>query len=1039
MKKTLLLFACLALFFSWANAQTRVTGTVTEQNGTTPMPYVTVSAKGTAAVTTTDAGGKYVINVPAGATTLVFSFVGMQAEEVNIGGRNVIDVSLAAEGENLDEAVVTAYGIKRERKAINYAVQELKGDDLLKSKESNIVNSLAGRIAGVNITRSSGDVGASSQIVIRGGQSLTGNNQPLFIVDGVPIDNTSMSGMNLAGMASSRSMDEINRAADIDAEDVESITVLKGPAASALYGIDAAGGAIVITTKKGEKGEGRIKYTNNFKWSRLIDLPEVQQTYGAGYNGYKHRTLSSPNSWGPMLDETQKRYNNIDAFFETGFSQKHSIEFSKAYQDGSSIRLSGSYSDESGIVPNMSYKQFNARATFNTEVKKWFRIAGSAAYVTNTSDKSPKGETSYYRYLMEFPIDYDITDWYNPVDGTQKKLWPSITIDNPFWNVYRSQQYAKTDRLMSNVALTVEPLEGLTAVLTAAADFYKTDGHTLYEPGSAVTARKDGSLYQYVYGSNYITANARVSYNKTLLEGLIMDAMVIGEITDNDKKTNSITGVKFQVPNYYSINNFSPNDISTSYTVYQKRRVAATGDLKLEYKNMIYLNATFRQDWSSTLPAGHQGFSSPSASIGFIASELLPANLKRQINFFKVSAIWARAGKDPDPYVTTTGLFRNDNYPSGGFYNDWTGGAPDLRAEKTDSWEINLNTKFLDSRLGFDFTYYEMYSKDMIINPRVSFATKGTIMQYINGGEISNKGVELSVTGRPIDKKGILFWEATVNFSKNKGVIESLPYPLEYYYDSETWVIGNIRVGAYPGQPYSTLQGFDYERDPNGKVIVNASTGNPVRLTKYVPVGNREPDFMIGIVNNFRILNDIHFSFLLDIRKGGDVYNGTAYRLVNNGAHTITENRDKMVVIDGVNKVLYTSADQTAGLIPNGMKVGDVKEYVKNTTPVRMGQTFFESYYSNVETNFVEEVNWLRLRNVSLSYDLPKKFANKLHLDRVRVNFSADNLLLFTNYSGVEPEVNTLGAGRNGLGGAGIDFGSVPSSRSYSLGFSVTF
>lgn len=1028
---------CMGLFVAGAYAQVRVTGTVTEQDGITSMPYVTVAVKGVNVVTSTDEKGNYVIDVPAGAKVLVFSFIGTQAREVEIAGRSVINVSLSTEGEMLTESVVTAYGIRREKRAINYSVQEVKGEDMLKSKEANFVNSLAGRIAGVNITRSSGDVGSSSQIVIRGGQSLTGNNQPLFIVDGVPIDNTSMTGLNLAGIESSRSMDEINRAADIDPEDIETITVLKGPAASALYGIDAAGGAIVITTKKGEQGEGRIKYAANFSWNNLIDLPDVQTEYGAGYNGYKHRTLSSPNSWGPKLDETQQVYNNIDNFFQTGFTHKHSLEFSKSYDSGSSVRVAGSYTDQGSIIPNSQYTQFNTSVSFNQEVKKWLRVSGAARYINSESDKSPRGASGYYRYLMEFPVDYDITDWINP-DGTQKKLWSAITIDNPFWSVYKSQQYSVMDRFIGNVAITVTPFEGFSTVLTGSSDFYKQDGHTLYKEGSAVVARSEGTLSQYVYGSNVTTGNLRMLYNKILTKDLVLDVMGMGEIYDRSSKTNSIYGTKFQVPGFHSINNFDPADISVSYTHERRRRISASGDLKLEYKNMLYLNGTFRQDWSSTLPVDNQGFSSPSASIGFVASELLSPELKSKINYVKFSAIWAKVGKDPAPYVTTTGLFKNDSYPSGGFYASWTGGAPNLKAESTETWEIGLSTKFLGNRLGFDLTYYNMMSKDMIIDPRVSFATQGTVIQYINGGEISNKGIELSVNARPIVMKN-LWWDITVNFSKNKGVLESLPYPLEQYYDSETWVAGNARIGAFPGQPFSTIQGYDYERDPNGNVVVNASTGNPVIKEQFVAIGDREPDFLIGIVNDFRIYQNINFSFLLDIRKGGDVYNGTTYRLLNNGAHPITVNRDRMVVLDGVNKILYTAADEAAGSIPSEMKVGDVKEYVKNTTPVRMGQTFYESYFSNVQTNLVEEVNWFRVRNVSLSYDLPKRIATKLRLDRVRVTFTADNVLLFTNYSGVEPEVNTLGAGRSGLGGAGIDYGSVPSTRSYSIGFSVTF
>lgn len=1045
----LLLFLLCGVFIFAQEVELK--GVVKDQSGQ-PLPGVSVTIKGTQIGAATDANGAFTLKAETSkAKTLAVSFMGYKAQEIEIGATVVFAIALEEETKGLDEVVVTAMGIKREKKSINYAIQDVKAEDIMKSKDVNLVNSLQGRIAGVNITRSGGQVGSSSTIIIRGGQSLLGNNEPLWIVDGIPIDNSSVNG-NAAGLGTARYSDGVNRAADIDPNDIESMTVLKGAAASALYGVDAAGGAIVVTTKKGEKGEGKISYSNNFSWSYLPNFPEEQTTYGYGDKNYYDPELTLLISWGPKIsDAGGKVYNNADNFFKTGFMAKHSIEFSNASDEGS-VRISGSRTDQTGVTPNTDYDNTKLGVAFDRKIKKWLNVTGKADYIQSNSKKPEKGGNGFYRNILDFPRNYDMSVWQNP-DGTQSVINSKLkNRDNPYWSINNSTAEDNTNRLMSNLNLTIKPLEDNSLLYTVQGglDYYVTEAQYVWMPGTLIEADgnraniKKGAINEYTNEVATYNINSNLKYIYDKIKDFVFDAMFGIDAFANENRYNNRKGIGFQIPGWVSINNFDANGgLTQGYTNIQKRRFAALGELKAEYKKMIYLSGTFRNDWSSTLPKKNQAFQSPSISLGFIASELFPSELKGYIDYFKVNAIWAKVGKDALPNIIETTLFKNDGSmltgvgASGGFFNGYSGGAPDLKPETTTSYEIGFQSKFLNNRFGFDFNYYNQVSKDMIIMPRLSYAS-GYIMRYINGGEISNKGVEISLYARPINDKDFK-WDILLNFAKNVGILESLPYPLDQYYESESWVYANCYNGSKPGEPYSTLLGFDYQRSPDGKIICDKD-GKPVRnISVYAPIGNKEPDFTIGLTNTLSYMG-FTFSMLIDIKKGGDVYNGTAAYMVYNGKDPITEDRDKQVIVDGVQEVKYTQADVTSGVTTQD-KVGTVKEYVKNTTPIKMDKSFYQTSYAGTESNFIEDASWVRIRNISLSYDLPKDLIkkSKMPISRFGVVLTAENVALWTPYTGVDPETNTLGSGVKGLGGAGIDYGTLPATKSFSIGFNVTF
>ncbi len=1006
MKK--LLFLIVILFICATNstyAQKKIVGLVTAANGGEPIAGATVQEKGTTNATMTSIDGTYSIRVKENSI-LVFSFIGMKKQEIAVNGKSEINVVMEDETIGVDEVVVTAMGIKREKKALNYAVQDVKGKELAETQQTNIADALAGRISGINVVNTSGDVGASTSIVIRGGTSLGGNNQPIFIVDGVPIDNTSVS---------TRDFDDINRAADIDPEDIASVSVLKGPSAAALYGINAAGGAIVITTKSGSLGDGQITYSNNFKFNVINNLPELQKTYQHGYNGVPHSSVF--NSWGPPITSKDTIFDNLKNFFNTGFSQKHHINFSKSNKRGS-YRFSMSRYDQKGVVPKSKYNSTSMRINTSRQIKQWLRVNASANYIHAESDKSSKGANGFYRQLLVYPINYDVEKWLNP-DGSYASITGhSNYTDNPFFTVNKDRFESKTNRIISNASLVATPIEGLSFTTRIGSDFYTTRGHSYIMPGNTIPDSKDGRLSEFQRTSHVLNGTFLTHYERNLMPDLNLSVLLGSSLEDYDYWSDYRRGTQFKNPDFIGISNVDANSIKTTATRVRRRRAGLFGELKLDYKNMVYLGITGRNDWSSTLPKDNNSFFYPSYSLGFIFSELLDD--KSIISYGKVRASWSEVGKDAPPYIVGTSMFVNDR-SGGGFYNGYSGGNPFLKPETTTSFEIGLDLRLLKGRVNFDLTYYNQKSKDMIINPRLSYAT-GYILFYMNGGVISNKGYELQAKLIPIKNKQIT-WDIILNYSQNEGILESMPYPIEEYYEAATWVYGNIRNGAKPGEAYSGLTGFDYKKTDDGRVIVDKD-GIPIREAKYVTVGDREPDFILGITNTLQYKR-FRLSCLLDIRVGGDVFNGTKAYLCSRGADKLTEQRGRQIIVDGVVEMKDSKGNIT---------------YQKNTKPIKLDRNFFQYHYCNVESNFIEHVNLLRIRNISLSYKFDTKRWNRMKFIKdLSLSFTGYNLALWTNYTGADPEVNTLGAGARGSGGAGIDYGVMPATTAYSLGLKVKF
>lgn len=1005
-----------------------VSGIVLQSGNNSPLVGVSVSVKGTNRGTQTGADGRFSISAKP-TDRLRFVYIGFNEKEVAAGISGNLTVLLTESSEALGEVIVTAMGIPRDKASLGYSAQEINSEEILKNKDPNIINSLNGKIAGVNITNSGGAPGASASIVIRGGTSLERDNQPLFVIDGMPMDNSTGQGDNSAFDGSvNMSTTNSNRAMDINPEDIESMSVLKGPAAAALYGLRAAAGAIVITTKKGKEGATSLSLTSRFVTNWVNKLPEQQSMFkqGSSYNGTF--TDQTPRSWGPAFAAGEQVYDNMGDFFQTAYAYDNSFNLSGGSKNGN-FYLSASNLDQSGVVPTTDFKRSTVR--FNAEQKKGiFTFGVNASYSKSETRKTLTGSglwnsggSGYMESIISWPRNNDMSVWLNP-DGTNRRLLPELDLedptdaDNPYWIINKNPQTDQTDRLVGTVYTNAKVNDWFDVTYRLGIDNYTTDYRSLTSAGSSVkVAWQDGMLSETNRDYNYLNSNLMLNFHKTFKEDWDVSLVLGTTAEDTYLKSNSARAEKFVIPDFISINNADSENRYFSQSNMKKRLLGVYGDLRLAYKSLLYLSVTGRNDWSSTLPPENQSFFYPSFSGSFVFTELMPKS--NILSFGKFRASYAQVGKDAPAYQTNTYLFGPELTIGGGFRNAWTRGNNLLKPETTTSVEVGTDLRFLQGRLGLDATYYINNSKDQILQPRVSNAT-GYILSYVNIGEIENKGFELSLTGNPV-RRNDFRWDMNLNFSHNKGVVKELPGALPILYVTDVQV-GNAKAASFDNGDFMGLSGTTWQRDENGNLLLNWATGYPLtdaNATKYM--GNREPDFIGGLNNNFHYKN-WNLSFLFDFRKGGDIYNGTEYLLTAYGLSKNTENRGNTITFSGMSLNPATGA------------------YESITKDVVADERYYRDIHLNNASFFIEEVNWLRLRSLSLAYSLPTASLNKVKfLKGATITATGTNLLLLTNYSGMDPETSAAGAGVIGSGSVGIDYAGVPSTASFAIGLNLKF
>ena len=1013
--RVFMVFMALAVFSAEAVAQRKtVRGQVTSEQGV-PLPNVTVAIQGTNIGTSTNSEGNYFIQAEDGQT-LLYRLIGFTPESRPVGAATVLDVQLRRAVTKLDEVIVTALGQTSEARAIGTAQQTVKGSEIAQSQRVNFVNALQGRVAGVQVNSTSGVPGASSSITIRGTSSISSSNQPLFIIDGLPMDNktqnTSVLASDAPGSASAfsnRGVDFTNRAADINPDDIESLTVLKGPEATALYGIDAANGAIVITTKRGKVGGG-IEYSNAFSVANVRGQPEIQKVYGPSAV-----STTSFQYFGAPYPSGTKFYDNIGGFFRDALTQKHNLAFSGAAADNRiNYRISTGLVREQGVIPNSKLDRVNLTGASQVQVTPSLRADLTMAYTNATNDQTLKGDNGPLIGLMVWPA-FDDARNYKTAAGTRRRLtsFGSGEVDNPYFSVNNNTNNTKNNRLISNLGLIVTPVSWANVKANLGVDSYTNETEIVRHPESALGASYGGVLDQAADITRNINEQTLLNFNTyAITEAISISGFVGNQISDYKSTTDAFKGQDFLDPNFVSVNNTNLRIART--TISQRRLLSGFGSASIDYNKYLYLTVTGRNDWTSTIPKGRNSFFYPSISTSFIFSDAFPSVGRYMTG--KLRGAYAEVGKDARPYAYKPSLeFKTTS--GGGYGKGFTGPNLNLKPEFARSYEVGTELTFLQDRLGLDATFYRKQTKDQIVNDiRQSYAT-GYILFNLNGAVTRNQGLELTVRGTPV-QTGPLSWDVIANFDRSRGRVLSLPNGLPESYVSDTWLFGNVRNGTAPGLSTESLTGFFYLRNKDGKLLIDPTTGLPIRSSTFVDAGyDRHPDFTLGLTNSVRY-NRFSVNVLLDFRKGGDVFNATEQYLTAHGLSMRTLDRTTPRVIDGV--------------IRDGRE-NSANPTVNNIVVLPSTQT---SYYTGIsEELFIEkDINWVRLKDVTVSYSLPERLAKN-----ASVFLTGSDLFLITNYSGLDPVVNGNSAAVGGSGGAGIDYGNFPIPRTYTFGVRLAF
>lgn len=981
----------------------RVTGTVTDSNGES-LPGVNIMEKGTTNGVITGMDGQYSIEVSPGAV-LKFSFIGFGAKEIEVNDQREINVVLEETALGIDEVVVTAMGVRSEKRELNFAVQSVDSEEILNERSSSFVDALQGKIAGLDVSSTGGSPSASSQMLIRGISSINPaqNNEPLFILNG----------MHVSGGAS--------KAAELNPNDIENITVLKGAAAAALYGQEAANGAIIVTTKSGKEGDVQVEFSSTIQIDEAVRLPEIQSMYLRGGRGvYREEALGG---WGPLMPEGTKTYDNAGNFLQTGVYHKHDVSVSGGTEKLTTY-ASATYSEHEGVVPDDYLNRWGILFKSDYNVRDNLKITFMADLVQRES----RGSGSPMSRAYQWPIDDDMSNYKNP-DGSIRWLYVNTNNRydspmNPYWWRYEDSGVSKSNRSLLQGTVMWEPIENFELTGRVGYDLTNSDSQSYSTPrweleeGQEPTAEDYPHLGSFFYSdgkSTVLNTTVMGRYEADLTEDFGMEVLVGADMKSSEGRSVNMGGRNFIVPEFYSINNLEDirnENVSMGRT--EKNVYGYFGDLKFNYRGLAHIGVTGRNDHSSTLPEDNRSYFYPSVSGGLIFSELF--NLTSPLfNYGKLRANWAKVGKDA-PLYRLNKWYQQKPFPDGGYGVDPTRSSnPVLEPEFTTSWEVGADARLFNDNTRLDFAYYSTSVENQIVEVRVSPAS-GNILQTRNEGTITNQGFEISWDQKLIES-GLFSWRMITNFGTNKGTVEDLPDDLVevYHYAGQ---VGDIRPTAYLDGSTMALSGKDYLRNDEGKIIVDNEGLPKINASSSLLIGDRQADFTIGWRHQFNYRN-WSLSAMMNFRKGGDVVNGTLRSLMSGGqAKTMEDYRNRLVLIDGV-------VEQ-----PDG-------SYAENTKPVVYDQIFHANYVAPVGSNFVEDGSFIRLGYVTLGYDM-SRFVQNSGIKGLRFSLTGRNLYLITNYSGSDPSINYTGTS-GGTGTYGIDYLNVPNTRTFSFNVSATF
>lgn len=1056
---------------------TTVRGIVTTEEDGEPVIGASVIVKGTSLGTVTDVNGRFELSgLPPSATRLLISYISLMAKEVAIAPQ--VSVTLKSDTHLLDEVVVTALGISREKKALGYTAQEVKQNALVQGKDNNLLNSLSGKIAGVRITNTQGDVG-SSRIVIRGETSIAGENQPLFIVDGIPVDNSQLN-------ARSSGRDFKNAIADLNPEDIKTLTVLKGPNAAALYGARAAHGAIVITTKGGDKRQKGIGITlhSSTQVSFVATLPEFQNLFGQGAGGrfsYVDGKGAGVNdgvdeSWGPRLDigllipqfdspldadgnrvatPWVSHPNNVRDYFRMGISTNSGISVARG-DDKYQFRVGYNYEKQVSIVPDAGTNKTNISLNTDYHLAKWIVVGATANYIVYTAPSLPGSATpsgsnvrsnSPMLQFLWFGRQVDT----NSLKADYTRNWNSSYYDNPFWSASYNTQSQERHRLIGDLHAEFRLTDGLNVRFRTSTDWYNDRRKSKVKWGSAGAGSPYGSYAEDAYTVKENNTEVLATYIKQLNKNWGIDALLGFNVRNKQYENNYQAAPRLAVADLYTLTN-SRDPLISSNDFYRLRQYGLYGSIQLDYRRWAFLNITGRNDWSSTLPVDNNSYFYPSVTASVLLSEAFGWRSKA-VNYLKIRGGWSQVGADANPYQLATVFTSETAFNGNPLQSSSTIGMnPNLKPEKTSSIEAGFEAAFWDNRLYLDFTYYKTDSRNQILKLATT-AASGYTSQVRNAGHIRNRGYEIQLGAVPIQTSKGFRWNLDLNYGANSSKVVKLDD--EGLITSYQLYSSGIQILASVGEAYGTLFGTSYVRDANGNVVVDAN-GLPKISTTNKTLGKFTPDWTGGISNTFSY-RSLSLSFLIDASVGGSIFSNTNKTgkytgvLANtlsgrNAEHgglwyytdamgnnvRLPESPSYSVSSDGL---YYAQVNgQSTRVYQDGIMVEGVTESGSKNEEVVSAEKYYHRIYSIAEAN-VYDASYVKLREVALSYRLPRLWTQKLHLQEASVTLTGRNLwTIYKSVPNIDPE-SALTTGN----AQGVEAYSLPTTRSFGVNLSVKF
>ncbi len=1063
-KAILALLMALIVHFSYAQEKT-VTGKVTDDSGL-PLPGVNIVIRGTNNGAQSDFDGLYSIQASEG-NILVFSYLGFASQEVTVGASNTIDMQLQASTAELDEVVVTALGISREKKSLGYAVQEVDGNAIAQTRSTNALGALTGQVAGVQINNAAGNIGGSTRILIRGAGSITQENRPLIVVDGTPLDNSNYNDEDTQDGGGGRDFGDTGF--DINPDDIENISVLKGGAAAALYGNRANNGVIIITTKTAKDGKAEIVVNSGVSFESINIFPKVQKLYGGGagdpgtigqsnfatqnINGTTFNLVdyATDESWGPRYDPNISVlgwdafdpefpneflnprpwvYPNADAesFYDVGVSLNNSISFSKSFED-SKLRLSFSNVRTTGIIPNSELEKTTISFSGSTKLSKKFRVDAGINYVITDGFNRPEsgyGDNSLIQKFYQFgqtSLDYDRLRNYLLPNGNQR-TWNRRAFDdptprfsdNPYWTIFENTSADRRNRWFGNTKFKYDFTDKISALGSIFLDSYDSKISTRVASGSQAQSRYDEDIRTF----QELNYELRLQYNESLFEDKVSLNAIVGANRRNSifSSLEGNTRGGLAVPGIYNLNN-SNEDPRIIDTDEERRTNSIFASVSLGYKNFLYLDVTGRNDWSSTLPPENNSYFYPAVTGSFLFSQLVDAGW---LSYGKVRGSWASVGNDTDPYsLRNTFESRSAFFGNIRYTQEDENKNPDLQPEEKTTWEVGLEMALFKNRVRLDVTYYDELTEDLITPLQVDPST-GYSSTFVNAGKLSNKGIEALVTVTPIQNENFT-WDLTWNFSKNVNKLEELIPGVETL-EIARFPFNGVTLNAVVGEPYGVIRGTNFVFDDQGNRVVDAN-GRFLESRNVENLGSVLPDYNMGIRNTLTYKN-INFGFLIDIQEGGvyrsltNIWGNYSGILEETAANNI---REQGIILDGVTGDVTFNTDGSY----------TVANTAPNTT-VLSAQQYGQDHFFRADAQNIFDASYIKLREVTLGYSLPSKWRGPLN--SIKLSLFARNLFVWgLANDNFDPEVATSGSGNI----QGSEGGSLPSTRNYGFNLQLKF